>query len=298
MNGALTNEELVLLIQAGQDETANTEILYTQNRGLIASIAAKYEGQAEFDDLVQEGFFGLLAAVKLWDPEGGANFASYARYWIFQAMRRYLAVNGNAVRLPVRKRQDLFKFQRAVNDIKMLTGRDPSISEIGYKTGFSPEKIEQIKKDSVFLSLRSTNEQIEEDLFLEDTIATPGNDIDDLLDEMNRSERDTLLWQIVNELPDDQSAVIELKYKGGLTGKQSAERLRREESQVRSSEAKAMRTLRSSKITKRLQPYLDDRMLASAYRGTGFSSFSRTHTSATERTAIFEVESDPNIQSM
>jgi len=298
MNGALTNEELVLLIQTGQNKTANTEVLYKQNRGLIASIALRYEGQAELDDLMQEGFFGLMTAVKLWNPEGGANFATYARHWIRQAMRRYTDENCSAVRLPSGKRTDLFKFQKAVNDLRMLTGREPSISEIGYKTGFSPDKIENLKKDAVFLSIRSTSEQIEEDLSLEDTIASPGDEIDDLMDEINRSERDELLWQIVNELPCDQSAVIELKYKDSLTCKQSAERLRREESQVRSSEAKAMRTLRSSKITKRLQPYLDDRMLASAYRGTGFSSFSRTHTSATERTAIFEIESDPNIQSM
>lgn len=290
MADALTNEEIVSLIQAGKDETANTELLYTQNRGLIASIALKYDGQAEFDDLMQEGFFGLLTAVKMWNPEGGANFATYARYWIWQAMRRYLDDNGGTVRLPVGKRRNLQLYQKAVNDIRMTTGREPTVSEIGYKTGFSTEKVERLKKDAVFLSIRSTNEPIEDDLFLEDTIPDTRNDIDDLLDEMNRSERDKLLWEIVKELPGDQCQVIELKYKERLTCKQSAERLGCKESQIQGAEAKAMRTLRSSKTTKRLRPYLDDKAIATAYHGSGVASFHRTGISSTERAVFVEID--------
>lgn len=54
----------------------------------------------EFLDFFQEGIFGLVEAVRRWNPEEGP-LQSYASTWIMQRIQRYGAVQGSTLRLPV-----------------------------------------------------------------------------------------------------------------------------------------------------------------------------------------------------
>lgn len=53
----MTNEQLVLRIQAGEDEAKNMLQLWEQNQRFVSSIAVKFSGYAEMDDLKQEGLY-------------------------------------------------------------------------------------------------------------------------------------------------------------------------------------------------------------------------------------------------
>ena len=56
------------------------------NLGLVAHIAKKnyYKNdQYSFDDLFQEGVFGLVRAIEKFDPTEGCRFSTYSYYWIF-----------------------------------------------------------------------------------------------------------------------------------------------------------------------------------------------------------------------
>lgn len=64
----MTNEELVALIQAGENVAENMELLYDQIKGLICSIAWRYRNAGEIEDLEQEGFLALYSAVDGFDP--------------------------------------------------------------------------------------------------------------------------------------------------------------------------------------------------------------------------------------
>ena len=59
----MTNEQLVALIRAGDNEAENMLVLWQQNKGFIYKIAMKYQGYAEIEDLLQEGYLGLCEAV-------------------------------------------------------------------------------------------------------------------------------------------------------------------------------------------------------------------------------------------
>ena len=54
---------------------------------LVSSIAGKFSKVHEFDDLVQEGYIGLLEAQKRYDPSRGVKFSSYAYPWIRKYVR-------------------------------------------------------------------------------------------------------------------------------------------------------------------------------------------------------------------
>ena len=55
----MSNEQLVVLIQDGIDEAENMSLLWQQNEGFIGKLALIYAGQAEMEDLKQEGYLAL-----------------------------------------------------------------------------------------------------------------------------------------------------------------------------------------------------------------------------------------------
>lgn len=77
---SMTNEQLVVRIQAGEETAANMLQLWQQNKGFVASIAKKYRGYAEMEDLMQEGYIGLNDAVAHYKEGKGALFTSYAAF--------------------------------------------------------------------------------------------------------------------------------------------------------------------------------------------------------------------------
>ena len=90
----MKNEQLVTRIRAGVDVAENMLALYEQMKGLICIIARRYQAYGELEDLQQEGFFGLYAAVDHYDPERG-SFGTCAALWIRQTIVRYLEEHGN-----------------------------------------------------------------------------------------------------------------------------------------------------------------------------------------------------------
>ena len=67
----MTNEQLVIHIKAGEDVSGNMAQLWEQTRRFIHTIAARYQGQAEIEDLEQEGYLALCDAVDGYNPAAG-----------------------------------------------------------------------------------------------------------------------------------------------------------------------------------------------------------------------------------
>lgn len=91
----MTNEELVVLYQSGDKQAL--ESLIQKNEGIVRKLATKYNGLnklIEFDDLIQSGTIGLIAAADRYDitMENRANFITYAFQWIEREI--YNCVNG------------------------------------------------------------------------------------------------------------------------------------------------------------------------------------------------------------
>lgn len=77
----MTNEELAAAIQAGDRDKLPElweqvrRLVYLRARRVYAALGD--DRIADLDDLMQAGFFGLLEAVKRFDPSGGLKFTSY-----------------------------------------------------------------------------------------------------------------------------------------------------------------------------------------------------------------------------
>jgi RNA polymerase primary sigma factor/RNA polymerase sporulation-specific sigma factor len=88
----MSNEELVGLYQEG--DPGALEVLLQNNQGLVYEISKRFYTQRDNaidkEDLIQEGCIGLMKAAAKYSADKGALFTTYASYWIYQSMHRFM----------------------------------------------------------------------------------------------------------------------------------------------------------------------------------------------------------------
>jgi RNA polymerase sigma factor (sigma-70 family) len=82
-------EERLACAQAGCEDCLNA-ILHENKNLVFAVIQGQVCGEADLDDLAQEGWIGLWHAIKHYDPERGARFSTFA--WLVIRQRIWKAV--------------------------------------------------------------------------------------------------------------------------------------------------------------------------------------------------------------
>jgi RNA polymerase sigma factor (sigma-70 family) len=94
---------------------------------------------ASAEDLLQEGFLGLMQAAIRFDPDREIRFSTYARWWVRAQLSRAMDHGGRAVRLP----------SGAVDQLRLLTstiegyeqeGADWTMSEVAATVGVDVER--------------------------------------------------------------------------------------------------------------------------------------------------------------
>lgn len=286
-----TNEELVIRIKAGTDIADNMLALWERNKRFIYSIAMHYKGLAEMEDLEQEGYLALYDAVDGYDPELGYKFLTYAEYYIKRRMGRYIK-NNSTVRIPEHEIAKISAYKKIVNACQIHLGRNPTRHEIASLMHISYEKVIDMEKATQMAKLRSLDS-----LFtIDDDSTTVGdmvaNDVDigeDVLENVQQEQLKSVLWPMVDSLPEQQREVIRQRYQGEKTPKTIGENLGISLENVKQIEAKAMRSLRSSRNTRLLKPFLDD-VYSMGLATIGIEGFNRTWTSSTERAALLMYE--------
>lgn len=85
------------------------------NMRLVAHVAKKFRDRGiAYSDLLQEGFCGLLEAIDRFDLDRETKLATYATWWIRQAMQREVASGAYPVRLSPRHLRQLAQNQDEV----------------------------------------------------------------------------------------------------------------------------------------------------------------------------------------
>ena len=83
------------------------------NLRFVITVAKQYQNQGiDLADLIAEGNFGLMKAIKNFDWTKNNRFISYAVWWIKQSILQCLNENSRTIRLPVNVVQDMYKEKR------------------------------------------------------------------------------------------------------------------------------------------------------------------------------------------
>ena len=226
-------EELIRLAQAGDRDAS--EILVTENAGLIWSIARRYTGRGtELEDLYQLGCLGFLKAVEGFDTAYGTQFSTYAVPKISGEIRRFLRDDG-AVKVSRGIKEQAAQIRLVRNQLIQSLGREPTVLEIASQTGFSPEEI--ALAENATAATESIQRETGEEGFSLEQILT------DTESEEKMVERIALL-QAMEKLPDRENMVIRLRFFHSLTQQRVAKVLEVSQVQVSRIEKKALLHLR------------------------------------------------------
>lgn len=152
------------------------EKLYHDYLPLVKSIASKYKNKYKdlnipFEDLVQEGFLGILEAEKRFDASKGIKFSTYAFYWIkkkileaiqiekrqflnsFELNEDIVSENDLVVGEIKNKENSLFHhiFEKELSPLEqkiftLFFQEQKTLSEISKELGIRRERIRQLKE--------------------------------------------------------------------------------------------------------------------------------------------------------
>lgn len=134
--------DLAVRIHKGDLHARNE--LVTANLRFVVSVAKQYQNLGvPLDDLINEGNIGLIRAAERFDPTKGFKFATFAVWWIRQAIMLFLVDKSRMVRLPQNIVNVLSRIRNAANAFEQENQRPPSSAELAERTEMSVEKVEE-----------------------------------------------------------------------------------------------------------------------------------------------------------
>ncbi len=173
------------------------------NMRLVAHVAKRFRDRGiAYPDLLQEGFCGLLEAIDRFDLTHETKLATYATWWIRQAMQRAVAAGAYPVRLSPRHLRQLAQNQDELDAAES--------GGTGRPTAASSEMIRRIHTATrPTLSLNATLSP-ESDFNLLQAMSDPEPDATDAV------ETDEAIGKLMEVLGPRERQVLELRF--GLAG--------------------------------------------------------------------------------
>lgn len=242
----MSNEELVLAIQAGRTELIsqlwdNVEklIAWRANRFLSVLSANDLCHGVETGDLINSGFFALLAAVKTYDPKK----CLFSTWLLFYLKTVFAETTGYRTE---KQRNDPLRYALSMDT--------PIDDEDGDTIG---------------------------DLQADAAATIPFENVDDAI---YRNQLHRVLDESITQLPAVQTEILRRHYWDQQTMEDIGTVIGKSTERVRQLEERAIRTLRTQPFRENLDTFL--KRQTPYYLRVGPQEFQRTHTSATEKIVL------------
>ena len=226
-------EELIAKAQAGDRDAS--EILVTENSGLIWAVVKRFVGRGtDSDDLYQLGCLGFLKAIEGFDLSYGTQFSTYAVPKIAGEIRRFLRDDGT-IKVSRGLKEQAAAIKTVRSQLSQALGREPTIQEISRQTGFSPEEIAMA--ETATAATESIQRETGEEGFTLENVLTDTQSEEQMVEKL-------ALQQAIETLPEREQMVIKLRYFHSLTQQRVAKVLNVSQVQVSRIEKKAIEMLR------------------------------------------------------
>lgn len=113
-------------------------------RPLVQSIARKFAGRENLEDLESEGNLGLIRAVDRFTPGRGTRFSTFATHLIAGQIRHYLRDRGHMIRQPAWLQELNTRVQRTAAELEQRLQRVPTTAELAEATNLTEEGVEEL----------------------------------------------------------------------------------------------------------------------------------------------------------
>lgn len=252
--------------------------LILSNLRLVSWMARKHGGRGvDLEDLFHEGVIGLMSAVEKFDPDRGFRFATYASWWIRQALGRAVDNQARTIRWPVHALEELSRIRRTWAELEISLLRPPTPLEIASELHEDGDL--QLLAERIESLLLADTPVASLDVLMESWAAresvdgfAPDDDEPGICHDCSSDEEDSpddmalgaarreSVKDVLDSLNGRERRVLELRYGIDDGRKRTLEEVGREfgltRERVRQVEAKAFRKLKHPSRARQLRGYL------------------------------------------
>ena len=207
--------------------------LISDNLGLVHSCANKFRNRGiEYDDLYSAGCLGLVKAADGFDETLGFRFSTYAVPAILGEIKR-LFRDGGAVKVSRSLKEKSREAVKLRDELSVSLGREPTVSELSEKLGINEfDTVELLNIAVPPASLTAMDEDGERQIDIP---------VDFGEEQIHNS---IALREIIDEMPETDRRLIELRYYRGLTQTVTAQKLGLSQVQVSRRERSLLKEMR------------------------------------------------------
>ncbi len=127
-----------------RDQKLREQIIYLHS-GLVERVARNFAQSGEpIDDLVQEGYLGLIKAVDSFDIERDVKFVTYATHTVAGQIRHYLRDRRGLIREPGWLHEVSQRIKKAQNKLSHELDRAPTAAELASETNLTEEAVAEV----------------------------------------------------------------------------------------------------------------------------------------------------------
>lgn len=135
------------------------EQLVKQFRPLVQKQARQFlSPSVPLEDLVQEGFLGLMHAIDGYDPTRGVKLITYATHHIDGHLRHFLRDRVQIIKEPAWLQEMAQKVRRETDTLTQELGREPTDAEVAQSLGLKESEVSRIRTTRATFAVSSLDE--------------------------------------------------------------------------------------------------------------------------------------------
>jgi len=143
----------------GSGAEAARETLVLQFRPLVQKQARQFlSSHVPLEDLIQEGFLGLIHGIDQYDPTRGVKLITYVTHHIDGHLRHYLRDRTQIIKEPAWLQEMAQKVRRESEALIQELGREPTDAEVAGSLGLNETEVSRIRNTRSIFAVQSLDE--------------------------------------------------------------------------------------------------------------------------------------------